>query len=287
MILMAGILVALAVTALAHAALVLAGTEAVVTRTDARRLEATRNAAASLALLEGTLDSLPWTGSVELPFGRVSATRLSPEVALLMADGFGLQTPESRGRVLWAPHADSRLRARTGWLQSPSPVLVAPGGEMGVYDGTPCAAGPVPLPRPGWAAPEGWGTRPRLGPVPLEHLASRLPSLVPGEIGVDSAVFAAVPGSARVSGHAAGVMVVQGSLVLTPGAVLEGWVFVAGDLLLEGGARFRGLADVGGVLRVDASGAVLPDPCAGIGALAASIPWRRPWGIGPLAWPAF
>lgn len=287
LVLMAGILVALAVTALAHAALLLAGAEAVVTRTEGRRIEVARNAAAALAVLEAALDSLPWTGSPELPTGRVRALRLSPEVALLMADGIGLRTPERRGRVLWAPHPASRLRARSGWIQSPTPVQVTPGGDMGVYDGTPCASGPVPLPRPGWAAPAGWDTRPRLGPVPLDDLVSRLPSLVPGEISLDSTVFAAVSGSAVVSGHAAGVMVVQGSLVLAGGAVLEGWVFVAGDMRVAGGARFRGLADVGGALTVEAAGTLIPDPCAGVGALAVNRAWSRPWGVGPLAWPAF
>jgi hypothetical protein len=96
-----------------------------------------------------------------------------------------------------------------------------------------------------------------------------------------------VSGSARVEGIGSTALVVTGDLVIASGAGLTGWLWVGGDLTLQGGARVTGLADVGGNVRLEGDAVLDVDRCAAAAVLATAPDLLRPWGVGPLAWPAF
>lgn len=163
-----------------------------------------------------------------------------------------------------------------------------PGAALSPADpGAPCGDGTTPPPGLlAWARAQAGDPHPSLGPVPLDGLLSRLPAFPPGPLALDSALARGVAGSAAAAGSGTGVLAVAGDLLLVAGAELEGWLWVGGDLVIQDGARFRGMADVGGSLRLDAGATLVADPCAASRALGAAKPLRRPWGIGPLAWPA-
>lgn len=282
------LLITVALSVMAHAALLLSRTEVLITRSEVRRLEGTYQATASIAAVEADLDSLPWTGPLPAPWGSVEALRLGAELVLLRVPIPGIASGEGRARVLWAPHPPTRLRRRTAAVVVGGAVVRALGAVLAPSDpGAPCPEGTAPP--PGlltWARPSSGDLHPALGPVTMGELLIRLPPAFPGTLPLDSVLARGVPGSLAVTGTGRGVLVVEGDLVLGEGAALEGWVWVGGDLVIQGGATFTGMADVGGDLLVEAGAEVRADACVAAGALVGTGALRRPWGIGPLAWPS-
>lgn len=285
------LLVTLALAVMAHAAVVVAGTESAVARMDAGRVTRDRQAAAALAALELAAEELPPAGVTWQASVRVAISRLSPETALMVARGAGppgTVLGAGRARILWAPDPGTRLAGRTAGLQVAGGVAVAAGAVVGPSpDPAPCPAGSgPPVPGPVWALPNPGGVHPGLGPVPIQELIDRLGPRPPGELALDSAMEAGVRGDLRIRGAGSGVLAVAGTLTLEPGTRMEGWLWVEGDLVIRGDARLEGIADVGGVIQVETGGTVQSDPCLAAGLLAGAAALRRPWGVGPLAWPA-
>ena len=282
------LLVTLALAVMAHASLALAGTEARIARLEARRVAMDREAAAAVAQAELLADSLPPAGDVPLPAGRARASRLSAEVVLLTGWTGDTSWAPRRARILWAPDPHIRLSTRRAWLQAGVGVEADPGALVeSAPEPSPCPDGNGPVQgRPDWGLPPEFGPHPGLGPVPLNEMVARVGGRPPGPLALDSALTVAVEGDASARGDGSGVILVDGSLNLDPGTQFRGWLWVAGDLVVRSGARLTGLADVGGSIRVESQGVIHTDPCAAMGALGASSALRRPWGVGPLAWPA-
>lgn len=278
------LLVTLALLVMAHGALLLARTESLVARFEAGRVAADYRAATALAEVEYRLDSLPGEGSYPTPYGSVSSRRLSPEVALLVAAG-DVRGAEGRGRLLFAPDARARLLGRSGGIIVAGAVIRSAEARVGVASAGACSWGSPTIPVFVRSTPG--EPHPALGPVPVEDLLARLPESAPGSVVPDSAFALGVAGDANVTGSGAGVLAVTGDLVLSAGAELRGWLWVGGDFTLLAGARFDGFADVGGVLRLEGDGTYYMDACSAARALSAAADLRRPWGVGPLGWPAF
>lgn len=277
------LLVTLALFAMAHASLLLARTESLVARYDARRIELAYRAAAALAEAEANLDALPGDGGLATAYGLVSARRLSSETAVLTARP-GLPGAEGRGRVLFAPDPDTRVRRR------PAGIVVGEAVIRSAESRTFTAAAsctPAPGPIAVWIRPASPDGHPGLGPVPLEALLERLPLRSTGTLLVDSTFVVGVDGNAAAEGSGEGVLAVQGDLVVTSGASVRGWVWVGGDLTLEPGSRLSGFADVGGTVRIGGDAVYEVDACAARRAISGAFELRTPWGVGPLAWPAF
>lgn len=281
------VLITMALAILAHAALLLAHTEALVARADARRVQGSYRAAAELAAAERGLDSLPGSGALQAGQGTAGVMRLSGELALLLAEVSGVGSGEARARLLYAPDPATRVARRRAGIVAGAGVIRLPGALLGTAVDSDCPPeAPVFPLLPVWGIAEPAVPHPALGPIPLPALVSRLPARAPGELGVDSALAAGIPGDARVLGQGRVVLAVEGDLVLGSGTALSGWLWVGGELAVEAGARFHGVADVGSVLRLAGTAEFHVDPCVAFRALRAAPDLRRPWGIGPLAWPA-
>lgn len=282
------LLVTLALAVMAHAVLVVAGTESAVARTDAARVVRERREAAALAALEYASDSLPPAGRATWTSVGVAILRLSGETALLVSRDGGSAGAPGRARILWAPDPSGRLRDRAAWVQTDGGVVAASGAVVRrSTDPAPCPNGVVPPPSvPVWGRPIHRGPHPGLGPVPITALVHRLSARPPGRVNLDEEMAAAVQGDVQAEGAGRGVLAVGGTLTLQSGSHLDGWVWVSGDLVVEADARFHGVADVGGTVRVGSGGVVQADPCLAAEILGGTGALRRPWGIGPLAWPA-
>ncbi|HEX6308345.1 MAG TPA: hypothetical protein VFZ69_09175 [Longimicrobiales bacterium] len=84
-----------------------------------------------------------------------------------------------------------------------------------------------------------------------------------------------------VTGSAAGVLIVDGSLTLSSGAAFTGLLLVRGTLTIDPGAAVHGAVHAGAGGRID--GAVSWDPCA-VAAAVADAALDRPQAAGPRAW---
>lgn len=281
------VLITVALVVLAHAALLLSHAESMVARADARRVEGGYQAAANLAAAERTLDSLPGSGPLAVDEGAVEAVRLSGELVLLRATVSGVSSGETRARLLYAPDPAIRTARRRAGIVAGVGVQRAPGAFLGPAADRACSPeGPT---LPGLTVLERAETgalHPALGPISLPELTARLPDRMPGTLAVDSTLVAAIRGNGRAVGEGRVVLAVEGDLVLGSGAILSGWVWVGGELVLQEGARFSGMADVGSILRMEEATEFHVDACAGLHALRAAPDLLRPWGVGPLAWPA-
>lgn len=281
------VLLTAALAVLAHAAFVLARTEGLVARGEARRMEAAYRAAAALAWLERRADTLPPTGLHVTPRGSVDVVRLTAEVSLLRAPLEGLPSGESRARILFSPDVGVRVIRPSalilgGGIIRQSRARVEPAPDSSVCP--PGVGPPGPMAVWGWSVPD--SPHPALGPIDLERLLVRLPALPPGRARLDGFTVGGGTGSLTLEAEGSGLIAVRGDLVVGRGAVLTGWVWVGGDLRVEEGATFAGMADVGGRLHVADGARVIGDPCAAARALVAAPVLRRPWGVGPWAWPS-
>ena len=309
------LLFGLALVLLAHGTLILARTERWTAAREGARLEAEGRArAAVLSLVAASADSLPSPGVHTTAHGSVEVQGQGPELRTLLSlptSGPGQASSVAWGAVLAAPRPPTRVLGREAAFRVGG-VPFASGSSVSV--GAP--ADPCP-PEAAMGIPGGVGplppgdTLPGLGPLTLAELAARLPDLEGGVLHIvpdggpgcgETGSFGdplrpgscpgswgatARTGSLRVEGTGQGVLVVTGDLVLAPGAMFRGWVWVGGALRLEGDARLVGLADVGGDLAVSPGAAVSADGCAAAVALAAAPALTRPILVGPPAWPVF
>ena len=83
-------------------------------------------------------------------------------------------------------------------------------------------------------------------------------------------------GPLRLDGTGAGVLVVEGQLVLGPGAEWRGLILVAGDVELGEAGRIRGLVRAGGVVTVGVDARIHGSACAAHESLDEVTGLRRP-----------
>ncbi|UCC23783.1 MAG: hypothetical protein JSU98_08575 [Gemmatimonadales bacterium] len=310
------VLVSIALAAIGHAVLVMTRTEAWIVRAEARRLERSYGASAALAAAVEGMDSLPGDEDLGTPYAPVRAARLSPEVALLTTGGPG---SEARGSVVYAPSASERIGTRLagarlgGTLEAGvgSAVAVTPALER--IECPPDVAAPPGLAP--WSGSGAWIPHPGLGPVDLSSLRLRLPDLSDGSVDLgplEAADGTCVPaggnwgdparpgggcttvwgrggslGDTELAGSGQGLLVVEGSLSMDPGARFRGWILVSGHLWIGMDAEVRGLVDVGGNIRLEPGARLEAEPCSAAWALHEATELRAPWTVGPTAWPSF
>ena len=283
-------LLLLALTALAHGALLLARQEVAAARAGVRLLQA-RTAAQAGALvavgsdLPADSDTTPLWGSVSLgsaSLGRVSfrweMRRLSRELWLAEGAGWHADGLESRaGRAVWVMDPLARTAAFDGV------VVVADGAPVdvtGVVDGDAISRAELPLTPalcsswqaaldsiyptgrlPSVAVQEPDPRPPRLGlldgdsllasiPVQVSGLGTPAPAEEGGTCLVDAPWSWGDPD--RPYGACGGHLALRASPgdLTLEGGVGQGLLVVAGDLTLVSGARFFGIVLVAGVLRV-------------------------------------
>lgn len=309
------LLFGLALVLLAHGTLVLARTQRWAAAREGARLEAeSRGRAAVLSMVEASGDSLPPPGVRETPHGPVEIQSGGPElrgVLSLPTAAPGEESSVGWGAVLAAPRPVPRVLGREAAFRLGGVSFLSGGSLRTGGPGDPCPPeAAVGRPVGVGPLPEG-DTLPGLGPLRMADLVGRLPALgtdalrlapdgVPGcgeagsfgdpiRPGTCPASWggAGRVGSLRMEGAGQGVLAVTGDLVMAPGAVFRGWVWVGGALRLEGEARLVGLADVGGDLVVSPVGALEADGCAAAAALAGTPTLTRPTLVGPPAWPVF
>lgn len=315
------VLACLLLTLAAHALLLMARTEALITRLDARRLEAGHRARARLHGAAARLDSLPppTSPSVDPERGGLRIRRPSAEVAVLEA-GPGRSRAGSAGAhvlLLYAPDPATRAARRTAGLRA-SRIRRAPGVTIEAERAICTASLTAPALLPGGPPPDpvpGGPPFPGIGGLDLARLLDRLPVVPTGRLEADPVVdgpgdcvpgpgnwgdplrpgggcvsryrSGAAAGNVAFSGSGQGLLVVDGDLTLERDSHFRGWLVVAGTLRLEAGARLRGVADGGLEIVLEPGAEVHPDRCAGAEALDAAPGLRRPWRIGPPGWPVF
>lgn len=282
------ILVLLVLSALAHAALVLAVEES---RVVALEWELERSRHLARGGVEGALhalEELPPPGTevtleVPTPAGfpvRVRLRGAAPGLATAeavpegAAPGLPVRRPLARGvvRALVLPELAAEARVPVAGRTT---VTVDP-ASLG-SDPDCIAGGWAPRPAPGPAA------SPSLGPFPVEELAR----MGGGEGAGGEASGGATPPSLhgavgaveRRHWQGSGVLAVDGDLVLGEGVDFRGVVLVSGGARLESGARVTGMVRAGGHLRVEAGAGVLGSPCAVLEALAPLAALTAPAGV--------
>jgi len=259
MALLAVLVVGVAITLAAHAALMLGRSLRTSAAIEAHRVEVAARLESRLAAAvagfvgHGDLSEAPPVGVV--------AHRHTPELLQLRVDS------ASHGHValLWSPDPllrllDDSVGVRTGRAVDAgtrSRIGVAPPGTENACPTGLSPTGPLrdARPHPGWEddAPL------RIGPVDAPAVLSTLSELPPPPAGPTAALVA---GPLRVEeAHWSGALWVAGDLEVGPGGHILGRVAVAGDLTIEAGARLEGTVRVGGSLRVLPGGVLTVDPC--------------------------
>jgi len=282
------ILTLVLVTLLAHGALFVALGEFRSVRIGARETLLRRAGAGVLeeALLRASTLPAPGEGREEdgfTPLGRPFRIRwegLSPGFALLRVTPL---EPDSIAR----PESAALVRVLDPWhavLHAPA-VLDARGGHSpsSPEDGdAECAPPPHPSPPVAWG-----GALPALGPFPVEELAARGedPRATPpgASEAPEGEADAPVPRLWGVSAPlslddwvGAGVLAVDGDLVLSGGSTFEGALLASGSIRLEGEARVTGIVRAGGVVVTLPPARLLASPCRAALQLGALAPLVRP-----------
>ena len=237
---------------------------------------------------------------------RVFDLRVSPEFHLLLGEAaFDGGVPARYATVVWWMDPEARVGAHRAVLEA-STVQVAQGARirtdliMSGLPGVPGCAhsatlarsfgrsgslveGPLPGP-PEWGAGSG---APGLGGVQLGRFdAAALDGLASARLTAAGRVAPACPacwsglvhgtGAVRLIEAGAGVLVVDGDLVLAGGASWTGLLLVAGDLTVADGSRVTGLLRAGGTLTVAAGAAVNGSACAALEAFNRATSLFRP-----------
>lgn len=231
------------------------------------------------------LEVLPAPGEVLVAGASSPGGREYRTVLHGLAPGFALvevseTTGPGAGRVL----ARSILRAldpprlareiRTG-VVTPN-LLVLPGAMVRMDPACPL---PVPSAEPVHPPPP---DEPAVGPFPLEELAR-----MPGGVGASDTTFAprlhTAVGAVELRGWSgAGVLAVDGEVILAEGSTFRG-ILVTRRLTLRSGASANGAARVGEFVRVEAGGSVAGSPCLVENATRNIRILRRPQPV-PGAW---
>ena len=246
---------------------------------------------------------------------RVYDLRLTREWHVLVAEadlGGGLRVRVRDARVVWWMDPESRVGTHRAVVESDS-VAVAPAariladsllaGRRGVADcdslplfalaargGLFGTAGGLPQP-PEWgeggdgadfkALRLGWFGRSMLAALADHNVSGGVTA--PGCAGCWSGlVFGS--GGIRVSGSGAGVLVVDGDLVLGNGSSWTGLVLVSGSVTFEPGSALLGLLRVGGGVTLTGNSVVDGSMCAALEALSAATSLARPIPMPARSW---
>jgi hypothetical protein len=133
-------------------------------------------------------------------------------------------------------------------------LLVLPGGSVEM---DPSCAGPAPGTTPVHPPPV---AEPAVGPFPLEELARLVPGIGPSDTTFVPQLHGAVGAVELVGWSGAGVLAVDGELVIGEGSTFRG-IIVAGRLRISAGGAAIGAARVGEFVRVEAGGSIAGSPC--------------------------
>lgn len=260
------VLLLLALTLVAHGALVVArgyrqGGEEVWEAIRVRRAVVGRVQAAAV---RGDTSALNWAPTGPGVVVRVQPISLSPELTLWRGEGRSGVARWWAGELVWRADPVERGRAASavaevGGRVAPSTASIHPSS------GGSCASD-----RPQSSVGRLGAAGLHLGPLDVEGLASRLsPWRPPGATPPANCASGGCPPSAGLAdgpltlsgGSYRGVFLVRGHLTLTDSAVVHGTLFVEGDLMLRTGARVSGAVQVLGDLVMDPDANLHGDPC--------------------------
>ena len=241
---------------------------------------------------------------------RVLDLRVSAEFHLLIGEAVvGNGVPMRYVRVAWWMDPEYRVGMHRAVLEARS-VTISPGGQvhsdalLGARPGVPAcgisgvlrdafgspgtpASGPLPTP-PEWGSTEedpaddGGVSLGRFDAAMLEELADgRLPSngnSAPACPGCWSGLVYA-SGGILVFERGAGVLIVDGDLVVPAGSSWTGLVIVEGDATLADGSLVTGLLRAGGSISMEAGASVDGSACAALEALRNATVLARPLAL--------
>jgi hypothetical protein len=310
-VLVVTLLLLMALTALAHAALVTARTHrragGLVGQARARHWSAVSLAVDRALGLDSLAEPLPVDPVLPGAVGRTELIRLSPELALVRARVDSAGSGSEAGALVWALDPATRIAALARALEvgrAPDAASVA-----AITTGESLACPPDSQSDPARpliraldpAAPDG-GDPLALGRLPSVDLLAALdplpdatggpaPATSGGACGTglwnwgalsppdhpchERRIAAARAGDLRlVGGEGQGLLAVTGRLELV-GTRFHGLVLTGGDLVLRGGAEIEGVARVGGTVLVD-DGSWIAGPCAARRALEGAGGLRAP-----------
>lgn len=313
-VLAVSLLLLVVVTALAHAAFVLGRTHRRAGGWVAMARGRQWSAVALVRERATTLDSLAAVLPADPPWGRVTRTRLSDEVALLSArvDSAGAGT--SAAALVWALDPRARVSTMPGVAEVGRRPDAATMGSLRAGETEICPPEVAPDAGP-WVREIDWAERipaegprsiGRFDPSELERRLETLPTDVGtptpetrsgecvegtwnwGSLDDDSPCGGRYVATAATSdltlrgGEGQGVLVVDGTLRLE-GTRFRGLLLVEGDLVLLGGADVEGLARAGGTLAI-IDGSWVSGPCAAYRALDRIEGLRRPVVLPGAGW---
>lgn len=225
---------------------------------------------------------------------RVLDLRIAREFHLLVGEvSWGGGVPTRHARAVWWLDPEARVGGHRAVLEAAA-VVVAPGSRVRtdlILRGRPAVPGCSHLPllaqafadpgsllSGGLPRPPEWGAgtddpdfdRVRLG----RFSASMLDSLADTRLSADGRLVPACAGcwsglvfgsgAAQLLQQGAGVLVVDGDLIVGSGASWTGLLLVAGDLMIASGSRVTGLLRAGGTLTVAFGAEVDGSACAAI-----------------------
>lgn len=237
---------------------------------------------------------------------RVLDLRIAPEFHLFVGEAkVGRGVPMRYARVVWWMDPESRVGAHRAVAEAPT-VTISSGAQVradSLLEGLPgvpaCglspiladafgrggvpASGPLPEP-PEWGSGNDVDNRGglRLGRFDTATLEVSADHLLPpgGSLGPTcpgcwlGLVFGR--GDAQLVESGAGVLVVDGNLVMSPGSSWTGLLISAGDVTLANGSRMAGLLRAGGSLLVESGASLAGSACAALEALRNATSLARP-----------
>ncbi len=265
--LLAVVLVGVAITLVAHAALLLGRTVLISARSEAARVEA--SAALGLRLVSAfhTIESSRDLRT-PLPSG-ISGHLLTEELLHLSADSAG----QLQEVIAWRPSPASRLRDDSVGVRTGSAADAATRSRIEALSAAadPCPAGVTVTaalrddrPVVGWAGEDPL----RFGPLPAAATAATFGSPPPVPPPAPVGTFVST-GVRPAVGRWEGAYWYDGDLDVGPGVEIAGRVAVSGDLTIEGGGVVAGIVRVGGRLRIDPGGRLRVAPCLAFARMAA------------------
>jgi hypothetical protein len=274
-VLVTTLVLGVALTLLAHAALMLGTASERASIRELDRVGAVMRARADLvAALAAVRTSTP-------PPAGVRIDRLGREL-LLLRSGTGVA---GRAGLVWVGDPLARVEAiRAGVEVDAVPALADVGRIVGAGPSGICVGGVVEPVRPRWIASA--GPEPlRFGPLEAEELQGVLPALG-SRLEAPAAPGAGYAASdLTVAGRVGPVgLWVEGDVRLAPGAEVVGYVRATGRMIVGAGARFTGVVRAGGIA-LDASAEVHVRPCALAEVLAAHPQLIGPRALRPFGWP--
>jgi len=254
------LLLGLALTIVAHAALLLSTASLASAVGEAARastlgtLEARLSTALDGVALAPDLAATPTAG--------VTTLRLTPELLRLRADSGALR----REALAWLPDAAVRLSSDSVGVRVGVGLdgLTRAGIESlpGIAD--PCPVGVTATAALRSAHPRvGWGDDDplRFGPLPRSEVLERVPPL-PADPPVAEGAGASLGSKHFGPGVWRGWFWVEDDAEVATGARVVGRLVVGGALVVRGGGRVEGLVAAGGELTIEAGGRLRVAPCA-------------------------